>query len=49
MTLAGWLQDILLFAVVLACVKPLGSFMAKIFSGERVWCTARGPDRIGDL
>ena len=37
MTLAGWLQDALLFLVVLACVKPLGIFMARVFSGERVF------------
>jgi potassium-transporting ATPase potassium-binding subunit len=39
MTLAGWLQDLVLFLVVLACVKPLGGFMARVFSGERVWLT----------
>jgi potassium-transporting ATPase potassium-binding subunit len=39
MTIAGWLQDIVLFLVVLACVKPLGGFMAKLFMGERVWLT----------
>jgi K+-transporting ATPase ATPase A chain len=37
MNLAGWLQAILLFLVVLACVKPLGIYMARIFSGERVF------------
>jgi K+-transporting ATPase ATPase A chain len=35
MTIAGWLQDILLFLLVLACVKPLGGFMARVFMGER--------------
>jgi potassium-transporting ATPase potassium-binding subunit len=39
MTLAGWLQDLLLFLVVLACVKPVGGFMGRVFSGERVWLT----------
>jgi K+-transporting ATPase ATPase A chain len=39
MTLAGWLQDLVLFLVVLACVKPVGGFMARVFSGERVWLT----------
>jgi K+-transporting ATPase ATPase A chain len=39
MTTAGWLQDALLFLVVLACVKPLGGFMAKVFMGERVFLT----------
>jgi K+-transporting ATPase ATPase A chain len=37
MTLAGWLQVALLFLVVLACVKPLGIYMARIFAGERVF------------
>jgi potassium-transporting ATPase potassium-binding subunit len=37
MTLVGWLQDLLLFLVVLACVKPVGGFMARVFSGERVF------------
>jgi K+-transporting ATPase ATPase A chain len=37
MSLAGWLQAVLLFLVVLACVKPLGLYMATLFSGERVW------------
>jgi K+-transporting ATPase ATPase A chain len=39
MTLAGWLQDLLLFLLVLACVKPAGAFMARVFSGERVFLT----------
>jgi K+-transporting ATPase ATPase A chain len=37
MTLAGWLQDVLYFLVVLACVKPVGLYMARLFAGERVW------------
>ena len=37
MTIAGWLQDLLLFLLVLACVKPLGGFMARVFSGERTF------------
>src|SRR5665647_2432994 len=32
-----WLQTILLFVVLLALVKPLGSFMAKVFAGERTF------------
>jgi K+-transporting ATPase ATPase A chain len=39
MTLAGWLQNALLFIVVLACVKPLGTFMHRVFAGERVFLT----------
>jgi len=30
-----WLQTILFFVVLLALVKPVGSFMAKVFQGER--------------
>ena len=32
-----WLQTALLFVVLLALVKPLGSFMAKVFQGERTF------------
>jgi K+-transporting ATPase ATPase A chain len=39
MTTAGWLQDLVLFVIVFACVKPLGVFMARVFSGERVFLT----------
>ena len=39
MTLIGWLQNLLLFLLVLACVKPVGGFMARVFIGERVWLT----------
>ena len=35
MTLIGWLQIGLLFLVVFALIKPLGLFMASVFSGER--------------
>jgi K+-transporting ATPase ATPase A chain len=37
MTLNGWFQILLFFAAVLLVTKPLGSFMAKVFSGERTW------------
>jgi K+-transporting ATPase ATPase A chain len=36
MTIAGWLQAALVFALVCACVKPLGIYMARVFEGERV-------------
>src|SRR5512140_731205 len=32
-----WLQTITFFFVLLALVKPLGSFMAKVFQGERTF------------
>ena len=37
MTLIGWLQIGLLFLIVLALVKPLGLYMARVFSGERTF------------
>jgi potassium-transporting ATPase potassium-binding subunit len=37
MTLNGWFQILLFFACVLAVAKPLGAFMAKVFSRERTW------------
>ncbi len=37
MTSIGWLQAILFFLIVLALTKPLGSYMARIFAGERTW------------
>jgi potassium-transporting ATPase potassium-binding subunit len=39
MTAIGWLQIALLFALVLVCVKPLGRFMAQVFSNERTFLT----------
>ena len=39
MTFAGWLT-IVLFAVILtALALPLGSYMAKVYTGERVFLT----------
>ncbi|WP_342104260.1 potassium-transporting ATPase subunit KdpA [Methylobacterium sp. SI9] len=35
MTLNGWIQIALYCAVVLALVKPLGSYMTRVFTGER--------------
>lgn len=37
MTIAGWLQFAAFFALVLACTKPLGEYMARVFAGERTW------------
>ncbi len=34
MTLNGWLQFLVFFAVLLACMRPVGIYMARIFSGE---------------
>src|SRR6266571_2304706 len=37
MNIYEWLQTIVFFVVLLALVKPLGSFMAKVFQGERTF------------
>lgn len=37
MTLNGWFQILLYFAVILLLTKPTGIFMAKVFSRERTW------------
>ncbi|HEY6326119.1 MAG TPA: potassium-transporting ATPase subunit KdpA [Candidatus Cybelea sp.] len=37
MTAIGWLQAIVFFLIVLALTKPLGSYMARVFQGERTW------------
>jgi potassium-transporting ATPase potassium-binding subunit len=39
MTVIGWLQALVFFALVFALVKPLGLFMARLFSGERTFLT----------
>jgi K+-transporting ATPase ATPase A chain len=44
MSLVGWGQIGLLFLVVLALIKPLGLYMARVFSGERTLLSvALGP------
>ena len=37
MTANGIFQILLFTAVVLALAKPMGVFMAKVFTGERTW------------
>jgi potassium-transporting ATPase potassium-binding subunit len=37
MTSIGWLQATIFFLIVLALTKPLGSYMARVFQGERTW------------
>jgi K+-transporting ATPase ATPase A chain len=34
-TAIGWLQAVIFFLVILAITKPLGSYMARVFQGER--------------
>jgi K+-transporting ATPase ATPase A chain len=35
MTLVGWMQILIYCAMVVALVKPLGSYMTRVFNGER--------------
>ena len=37
MTSAGVLQIAIYFALILICAKPLGSFMARVFEGQRTF------------
>ena len=37
MTANGVFQIAVFFAVVLACVKPLGAYMARVFEGQRTF------------
>ncbi len=37
MTLIGWFQIILFFALILALTKPFGTFMFNVFEGKRTW------------
>jgi K+-transporting ATPase ATPase A chain len=37
MTTNGWIQIVVFLAVILAITKPLGVFMARVFSGERTF------------
>ena len=37
MALSGWLQVTLYFAVLIACVKPLGLYMARVYDGSLGW------------
>jgi K+-transporting ATPase ATPase A chain len=39
MTAIGWLQAVIFFVLVLAVTKPLGTYMARVFQGERTWLT----------
>ncbi|HEY0521853.1 MAG TPA: potassium-transporting ATPase subunit KdpA [Stellaceae bacterium] len=37
MTINGWIQILLFAAIVAALVRPLGSFMTRVFNGERTF------------
>ncbi|ALV29481.1 potassium-transporting ATPase subunit KdpA [Pannonibacter phragmitetus] len=48
MTLSGWLQIGLFFLAVFAIIKPLGLYMAHVFSGRRTWLSpVLGPVESG--
>jgi K+-transporting ATPase ATPase A chain len=37
MLLTGWLQAVIVFAVVALLVRPLGTYLYHVFEGERTW------------
>ncbi|HQR32465.1 MAG TPA: potassium-transporting ATPase subunit KdpA [Blastocatellia bacterium] len=37
MTINGWLQILVFFALILLATKPLGTFMARVFNGEHTF------------
>ncbi|HEX4262068.1 MAG TPA: potassium-transporting ATPase subunit KdpA [Acetobacteraceae bacterium] len=37
MTINGWLQIAIFFAIVIAVTRPLGGYMTRVFAGERTW------------
>ncbi len=39
MTLIGWFQILLFFGLILALTKPFGTFMYRVFEGEKTWLT----------
>ena len=39
MTMNGWLQIALFFALIVACAKPLGGFIAAVLENRRTWMT----------
>lgn len=39
MTAIGWLQAVVIFALVVVCVKPFGLYMTHVFAGERTFLT----------
>jgi K+-transporting ATPase ATPase A chain len=36
-TVRGWIQIAVFFGVVVACVKPLGGYMARVYESDGVW------------
>ena len=48
MTFSGWLTIVLFVVILSALAMPLGSYMAKVYSGERVFLSPlfAGPERL---
>ena len=48
MTFSGWLTIFLFVVILTALAFPLGGYMARVYSGERVWLTPlfAGPERL---
>jgi K+-transporting ATPase ATPase A chain len=48
MTFAGWLTIFLFAAILTALAMPLGSYMAKVYTGRRVFLSPifSGPERF---
>ena len=40
MTIAGWAQIILYFLVLLLLIKPVGSYMVRVYQGDRTFLSA---------
>jgi K+-transporting ATPase ATPase A chain len=40
MTINGWLQIAIFFALIIACAKPLGSFITNVMEGRKTWLSA---------
>ena len=39
MTVVGWFQILFFFGLILALTKPFGTFMYRVFEGEKTWLT----------
>ena len=48
MTFTGWLTIVLFVVILTALAFPLGGYMAKVYTGKRVWLTPifAGPERF---
>ena len=48
MTFLGWLTIVLFVVILTALAMPLGGYMARVYTGERVWLTPifTGPERL---